>query len=159
MAECKRNFHDELRGKKVATGMGTYHLNSDASGIDLENASILELQAAMNQSQITAREIVLWHLARIAKIDQGDAGLNAVLEINPDALFIAGMLDAERRRGHVRSRLHGIPVMLKDTINTADKMHTSAGSLALAGNLAPYEAHVVTRLVAAGAIVLGKTNI
>ena len=126
--------------------------------IDLENITIQELQKAMSHNQISARETVLWYLRRIAKIDQGKAGLNAVLELNPDALFIADMLDEERKRGQVRSVLHGILVMLKDTINTADKMHTSAGSLALAGNLAPYDAQVVTRLRAAGAIVLGKTN-
>ena len=126
--------------------------------IDLANIHILELQEAMNQQQISAREVALWCLSRIAKIDQCDGGLNAVLEINPDALFIADMLDAERQRGQVHSPLHGIPVMLKDTINTADRMHTSAGSLALAENLAPYDAHVVTRLRQAGAVILGKTN-
>jgi amidase len=112
----------------------------------------------MSQGQITARELVFLYLARIGQIDQCEGGLNAVLEVNPDALYIADMLDAERKRGVVRGPLHGIPIMLKDTINTADKMHTSAGSLALADNLAPYDAHVVTRLRQAGAIILGKTN-
>jgi amidase len=112
----------------------------------------------MNRTRITARELVLFYLSRIAQIDQGARGLNAVLEVNPEALFIADMLDKERKRGRVRSLLHGIPIMLKDTINTADKMHTSAGSLALADNLAPYDAHVVTRLRQAGAIILAKTN-
>ena len=94
----------------------------------------------------------------VEQIDQCEGGPNAVLEVNPDALSIAGALDAERVRGHVRGPLHGIPIMLKDTINTADKMHTSAGSLALADNLAPHDAHVVTRLRRAGSIILGKTN-
>jgi amidase len=127
--------------------------------INIQEATITELQEGMNQKQLTARELVLFYLSRIAQIDQCEGGLNAVLEINPDALFIADMLDDERKRGRVRSLLHGIPIMLKDTINTADKMHTSAGSLALADNLAPYDAHVVTRLREAGAILLAKTNI
>ncbi len=126
--------------------------------IGVQEATIPELQEAMDQRQVTARELVLLYLSRVAQIDQCEGGLNAVLEINPDALFIADMLDEERKAGQVRSSLHGIPIMLKDTINTADKMHTSAGSLALADNLAPYDAHVVTRLRRAGAIVLGKTN-
>ena len=124
----------------------------------ITSMNILALQEAMAQKQLTARELVLFYLSRIAEIDQCEGGLNAVLEINPDALFIADMLDEERKKGRVRSLLHGIPIMLKDTINTADNMHTSAGSLALADNLAPYDAHVVTRLRQAGAIILGKTN-
>lgn len=127
--------------------------------MDIQEATITELQEGMNQKQLTARELVLFYLSRIAQIDQCEGGLNAVLEINPDALFIADMLDDERKRGRVRSSLHGIPIMLKDTINTADKMHTSAGSLALADNLAPYDAHVVIRLREAGAIILAKTNV
>jgi len=126
--------------------------------INMRETTIVALQDAMDKKQTTAREIVLFYLSRIAQIDQCEGGLNAVLEINPDALFIADMLDRERENGRVRSLLHGIPIMLKDTINTADKMHTSAGSLALADNLAPYDAHVVTRLRRAGAIILGKTN-
>jgi len=127
-----------------------------AAGI--RDATIVELQEALIAGRLTSRELVLCYLERIATFDRCQDGLNAVLELNPDALFIADALDAERGRGHVRGPLHGIPVMLKDTINTADKMHTSAGSLALADNLAPYDAHVVSRLRAAGAIMLGKTN-
>jgi amidase len=126
--------------------------------IPIQDMTIVALQEAMARGQIGARELVLFYLSRIARIDHGEGGLNAVLEVNPDALFIADMLDGERQKGHVRGPLHGIPIMLKDTINTADKMHTSAGSLALAGNLAPYDAHVVTRLRRAGAILLAKTN-
>ena len=126
--------------------------------LDIPRMTIPALQSAMDQKQITARELTLFYLSRIAKIDRCEGGLNAVLEVNPDALFIADMLDDERQKGRVRGLLHGIPIMLKDTINTADKMHTSAGALALADNLAPYDAHVVTRLRQAGAIILGKTN-
>jgi amidase len=127
--------------------------------LDIPKMTIAALQNAMDQKRITARELALFYLSRIAEIDQCEGGLNAVLEVNPDALFIADMLDDERQRGQVRSALHGIPIMLKDTINTADQMHTSAGALALADNLAPYDAHVVTRLRQAGAIILGKTNL
>jgi len=127
--------------------------------IDIQETIITALQDAMDKKQTTARELVLFYLSRIAQLDQCEGGLNAVLEINPDALFIADVLDKERESGRVRSLLHGIPIMLKDTINTADKMHTSAGSLALADNLAPYDAHVVARLRRAGAIILGKTNL
>lgn len=126
--------------------------------IDIPKMDILSLQEAMDQKQLTARELVLHCLSRIAQIDHCTEGLNSVLEVNPDALFIADMLDAERKKGRVRSLLHGMPIMLKDTFNTADKMHTSAGSLALADNLAPYDAHAVVRLRRAGAILLGKTN-
>jgi len=122
------------------------------------DATIVDLQRAFREGRLTSRELVLCYLARIAAFDQCEGGLNAVLELNPDALFIADMLDGERARGRVRGPLHGIPILLKDTINTADKMHTSAGSLALADNLAPYDAHVVTRLRTAGAIILGKAN-
>jgi len=126
--------------------------------IDIVASDIPALQHAMEHQELTARQLVLHYLSRIAQIDQCEDGLNAVLEVSPDALFIADALDAERTQGHVRSPLHGIPIMLKDTINSADKMHTSAGSLALEDNLAPYDAHVVTRLRRAGAILLGKTN-
>jgi amidase len=126
--------------------------------IDIREATIIDLQEAMNEKRLSARELVLFYLSRIARIDQCAGGLNAVLEVNPEALFVADMLDAERDKGHVRGALHGIPIMLKDTVNTADKMHTSAGSLALADNLAPYDAPVVMRLREAGAIMLAKAN-
>jgi amidase len=123
-----------------------------------QEMTISQLQAAMGQVLLSARELVLYCLERIARLDRGKGGLNSVLEVNPEALFIADGLDAERARGKLRGPLHGIPILLKDTINTADSMHTSAGSLALANNLAPYDAHVAARLRAAGAILLGKAN-
>ncbi len=126
--------------------------------VQIRGASIEQLQQAMDQSEFTARELVLFYLAQIALIDHCTGGLNAVLEVNPEALFIADNLDEERKRGLLRGPLHGIPILLKDTMNTADKMHTSAGSLALADNLAPYDAHVAARLRRSGAILLGKAN-
>src|SRR5262249_21023364 len=99
------------------------------------------------------------YLARIDAIDKRGVGLNAVIELNPDAMAIAESLDAERKAGKVRGPLHGIPILIKDNIDTADRMHTTAGSLALADSIAPRDAGVVARLRAAGAVILGKTNL
>lgn len=98
-------------------------------GFDPVEASFAELQAAMEEGRITARELVLLYLKRIAESDKGGLMLNSVLEINPEVLFIADALDAERAEGATRGPLHGIPLLLKDNIDTGDKMHTSAGSL------------------------------
>jgi len=100
----------------------------------------------------------MYYLDRIAKLDSRPNGLNSVLEVNPDALFIADMLDARRARGEALGALHGIPILLKDNINTCDGMRTSAGSLALAGHYAGRDAFIVSRLRGAGALILGKTN-
>ena len=107
---------------------------------------------------MTAKDVVLAYLSRISKIDKCQGGLNSVLEINPDALFIAGSFDERLRGGDDLTPLFGVPVLLKDNINTQDRLHTSAGSVALAGNYAPYDAHLVKRLRQAGAIILGKAN-
>lgn len=122
-------------------------------------ATIKEMAAALEQGKVTSRELVLFYMKRIAEIDKSGPGLNSVLEINPDALHIAESLDRERQLTGARGLLHGIPVLIKDNINTDDKMHTSAGSLALADNYAPYDAFVVRKLRAAGAVILGKTNL
>ncbi|MBX0329419.1 amidase [Oscillochloris sp. ZM17-4] len=120
--------------------------------------SIADLRAAMGAGRLTSRAIVEAYLARIAQIDQGEGGLRSVLELNPDALAIADALDAERAGGAVRGPLHGIPVLIKDNIDTADAMHTTAGSLALLGSRPAKDAGVARRLRAAGAVILGKTN-
>lgn len=125
---------------------------------DLLEATIQNIQDAYKTGELTALELTMQYLERIAAVDQSGPCLNAVLEINPDALDIAEALDREYARSGPRSPLHGIPVLLKDNINTRDKTHTSAGSLALADNYAPYDAHIVTRLRQAGAIILGKAN-
>ena len=119
--------------------------------------SINELQVAYGEGIISAADVVRFYQARILEIDPQ---LNSVLEVNPDALDIAEALDEERARGNVRSRLHGIPVLLKDNIDTADDMLTAAGSLALVDTPTPTnDAFLVNRLRAAGAIILGKTNL
>jgi amidase len=121
--------------------------------------TIPELQTGMQTGEMTARSITEIYLRRIAAIDQAGPKLNAVVEINPDALDIADSLDAERRARGPRGPLHGIPVLIKDNIDTADRMQTTAGSLALLGSIASQDATVVRRLHAAGAVILGKTNL
>ncbi|SEU02471.1 amidase family protein [Paenibacillus sp. NFR01] len=125
---------------------------------ELIDATIPEIQAALESGELTSRQLVLMYLERIAEHDKSGLTVNSVLEINPDALFIAEALDAERTLQGPRGPLHGIPVLLKDNINTGDKMHTSAGSLALADSYAPEDAYLAARLREAGAILLGKAN-
>jgi amidase len=122
-------------------------------------ATIDELQRRMAAGELTSRALTAAYLERIEAIDRGEPKLNSVIEINPEALAIAEKLDAERRAGRVRGPLHGIPILLKDNIATADHMQTTAGSLALIGHKPPRDAHLVTRLREAGAVVLGKTNL
>ena len=122
-------------------------------------AMIDELQARMAAGTLTSRELTVAYLERIAQIDRAGPRLNSVIELNPDALTIAEKLDAERKAGRVRGPLHGIPILIKDNIATADKMETTAGSLALVGLKPPRDAHLVTRLREAGAVLLGKTNL
>ncbi len=121
-------------------------------------ATIVELQAAMAGGQLTARELVQLYLARIEALDRDGPRLNAVLETNPEALDVAAQRDDERRAGRARGPLHGIPILLKDNIDTADHMMTAAGSLALLGTPAGQDATVAARLREVGAILLGKTN-
>ncbi|MVV50659.1 amidase [Pseudomonas sp. PB120] len=110
-------------------------------------------------NQLSAAAFVQYLLNRIQALDKQGPALNAIIELNPDAMAIAESLDKERRRGHVRGPLHGIPVLLKDNINTYDQMQTSAGSLAMVGQPASKDAFIVQQLRAAGAIILGKTNL
>jgi amidase len=130
-----------------------------ASDFSLAEATIAGLQEEMTSGGATARRIADAYLQRIRSLDRDGPGLHAVLTINPDALTIADSLDAERRSGHVRGALHGIPVLIKDNIDTADRMPTTAGSLALASNHAAADAFLVARLRDAGAVILGKTNL
>jgi amidase len=122
-------------------------------------ATIDDLQARMAAGALTARELTAAYLQRIADVDQAGPKINAIIELNPDALAIATQLDAERKAGRVRGPLHGIPILLKDNIATADRMETTAGSLALVGLRPTRDAHLVARLRDAGAVILGKTNL
>ncbi len=125
----------------------------------MEERTIGELRQAMQERQTTSHALVEWYLERIERLDRHGPTLNSVIEINPDALEIAEALDEEQARGHLRGPLHGIPVLLKDNMDTADRMSTTAGSVALEGSVAPRDAFVVSRLREAGAVVLGKTNL
>src|ERR671932_710245 len=126
---------------------------------ELEEATIADLQAAMEAQHITAQEIVRLYLGRIEAIDRSGPHLRSVIEINPDALEIAAELDRERRERGSRGPLHGIPILLKDNIDTADRMLTTAGSLALLGTRPAEDATGARKLRDAGAVILGKTNL
>jgi amidase len=126
---------------------------------ELEEATIADLQDGMRTGRWTARGITELYLGRIEALDRQGPALRHVLETNPDALAIADGLDAERRAGRVRGLLHGIPILVKDNIDTADRMSTTAGSLALEGSVAQQDSFVAARLREAGAILLGKTNL
>ncbi|MDH4457964.1 MAG: amidase [Nevskia sp.] len=129
----------------------------------LEDASLATLQGWLAEGRISSRDLVAFHLARIAALDRGEHGLHAVIEVNPGAMAIAELRDAERKAGQLRGPLHGIPVLVKDNIATIgtglEAMETTAGSLALVGHRPSADAFVVERLRAAGAIILGKTNL
>jgi amidase len=125
----------------------------------LEGLDAAALQARMAAGRLSAVGLTRACLRRIAAIDRAGPQLRAVIEINPDALAQARRLDAERKAGRLRGPLHGLTVLIKDNIATADRMATTAGSLALAGLHAQRDAHIVTRLRAAGAVILGKTNL
>ena len=125
----------------------------------LEEATIARLQEDMELGKHTARSIAELYLEHIDRIDRNGPSLRSVIELNPDALEIASRLDAERREGRVRGPLHGVPVLIKDNIETGDRMTTTAGSLALNGVVAARDSCVARRLREAGAVILGKTNL
>jgi amidase len=130
-----------------------------AAPFDLEELTIAELQEGMKSGKLTSRAIAERFLGRIAAIDKKGPAVNSVIEVNPDALKIADALDEERKTKGARGPLHGIPVLIKDNIDTADKMATTAGSLALVGAKPPKDAFLVERLRKAGVVLLGKTNL
>ena len=149
----------------VSAGCGT----EDSSGteaappaippFELDEISILELQRRMESGQETARSIAEKYLRRIDEIDRQGPALRAILEVNPEALSSADSLDRERRESGARRPLHGIPILLKDNIDTADRMTTTAGSLALEGSIPERDSFVARKLREAGAVLLGKTNL
>lgn len=130
-----------------------------AKSLEVAEASIADLQAAMSRGTLTSLQLVNAYLARIKSIDKSGPKINSIIELNPDAKAIAADLDRERKAQGPRGPLHGIPVLLKDNIATADRMQTTAGSLALLGAPAVQDAFIVQKLRAAGAIILGKTNL
>jgi amidase len=130
-----------------------------AQPFELEETTIAELQEAMASGRRTSRDLVDLYLRRIEEIDRSGPALRSVIELNPDALAIATELDRERKQKGPRGPLHGVPVLIKDNIATADRMETTAGSLALVGARPAADAFLVSRLRAAGAVILGKTNL
>lgn len=125
----------------------------------LEEVAIAELQAMMDAKQLTSSQLVNMYLARIDAIDQRGPAVNAIIELNPDAPAIAEALDRERQTAGPRGPLHGIPILLKDNVATADQMQTTAGSLALVGSRPRQDATIAQRLRDAGAVILGKTTL
>jgi amidase len=123
--------------------------------------TIAELQARMAAGTLTSVELTNFYLARIAALDQNgtDGGVNSVIELNPDALNMAALADRLRAQGKVHGPLHGIPVLIKDNIDTGDNMQTTAGSFALFGQPAPRDSTIAAKLRSGGAVILGKTNL
>ena len=134
-------------------------VSSTPSDFELNEVSLSDLAAGLQQRKWTSERLVRLYLARIDSIDQNGPKLGAVLALNPDAGAIAAQLDRERKDNHLRGPLHGIPILVKDNIETRDAISTTGGSLALADWHAPQDAVVAARLRAAGAIILGKTNL
>src|SRR5258706_3582714 len=153
----RREFLQKSALAGTALFIGSRNAFAASGDVNLEEATVAGLQAAMASGQTTARKITEGYLARIAEIDKK---LNSIIELNPDALAIADRCDAERKAGKARGPLHGIPVLIKDNIATADRMKTTAGSLALADAPTPrQDAFVVKQLREGGAVILGKTNL
>jgi amidase len=136
---------------RAANGLG--------GSFELDELTVTELQEGMASGRFTAHSITDKYLARIEAIDKHGPAINSVIEVNPDAVSIAKALDKERKQKHVRGPLHGIPVLIKDNVDTADRMMTTAGSLALVGSKPPKDSMVAQKLREAGAVILGKTNL
>ena len=126
---------------------------------DLEETSIAELQQGMSSGKLTSRAVTEKYLARIEALDRRGPAVNSVIEVNPDALALAEASDKERKAKGARGPLHGIPILIKDNIDTADKMQTTAGSLALVGSKVPKDSFVAQKLRETGVIIIGKTNL
>lgn len=165
----RRNFlrNSSLAGLVLSVSANTsFKINNgnnvndnDKDDFDLNEITIDALQQKMQRGELSAVDITNKYLNRIHAIDKNNQQLNAIIELNPDAISIAKKMDEERKQGKIRSQLHGIPVLIKDNINTSDKMMTTAGALALSGNIAAEDAFIIKKLRDAGAVLLGKTNL
>jgi amidase len=154
----RRNFLRNSAGAGI-TALASSLISAIPNEVDafaLNEVTIDALQEKMRAGQLTSQKLTKMYLDRIATVDKK---INAVIELNPDALSIAAQLDSERKAGRVRGPLHGIPVLIKDNIDTGDKMMTTAGASALIGNKASKDAYIVSKLREAGAVLLGKTNL
>ncbi|TMG37335.1 MAG: amidase, partial [Chloroflexi bacterium] len=132
---------------------------ANAAPTQFNEKTVAELQAMMAAGTLTSVDLTTFYVNRILALDQGGPGVNSVIELNPDALSMAQSADDLRAKGHVLGPLHGIPVLLKDNVDTGDKMQTTAGSFALAGKPALHDSTVAANLRAGGAVILGKTNL
>ena len=144
-------------GRVIASPLSA--IAPEVKAFELDEITIADLQDGMKSGRFTARALAEKYLGRINEVDQSGPSVNSVIEVNPDALSIADELDQERKAKGPRGPMHGIPVLIKDNIATADKMQTTAGSLALVGSKPPKDSFVAARLRAAGAVILGKTNL
>jgi amidase len=144
---------------KISTKHGDDTTGGEPDDFILNEVTLTVLQQKMKSKEYTSRSITEMYLKRIEDIDKNGPKLNSVIELNKDALTIADAMDKERANGKIRGPLHGIPVLIKDNINTGDTMHTTAGALAIADNIAKEDAFIVKKLRAAGAVILGKTNL
>lgn len=126
---------------------------------ELDEITVNALQKAMDSGRYTSEKITQMYIDRIHEIDRNGPVLNTVIQMNPEAIKIARQMDKERKNGKIRGPLHGIPIMIKDNIDTADKMMTTAGALALIGNYAPKDSFIAKKLREAGAVILAKTNL
>jgi amidase len=154
----RRNF---LRNTSAAAASALISADAfaEAKDFELNEVTVDALQEQMRTGKMTSKQLTQKYLDRIKAVDKSGPMLNAVIEVNPDALVIAAQMDAERKAGKLRGPLHGIPVLIKDNINTGDKMMTTAGAMALEGNRADKDAFIIARLREAGAVLLGKTNL
>lgn len=153
LASCQQT------GKKKSNTEESIPTGRFTDEFELNEITIDELQQKMKSGAYTSRSVTELYLKRIENIDKKNQRLNAVIEINPDALAIADAMDKERKAGKIRGPLHGIPVLIKDNIDTGDKMMTTAGSLALDGHKAAKDAFIIQQLRNSGAVLLGKTNL
>ncbi|QKG51286.1 amidase [Hymenobacter sp. BRD67] len=156
LAQCTSNSAPTGQPTTDATAAGPA---AAPDAFPLLEATVADLQQHMQAGRHTSRALCELYLQRVEAVNAKGPTLRAVIETNPDALKLADALDAERKAGKVRGPLHGIPVLIKDNIDTGDQMQTTAGSLALAGHRAKQDAFIVKQLRAAGAVVLGKTNL
>ena len=138
---------------------GQTSAGGSVSSFEFNEITVSDVRQGLQSGRFSSRRLVEQYLARVQSVDKAGPRVNSVIEINPDALAIADELHRERRAKGPRGPLHGIPVLIKDNIATADRMQTTAGSLALVGSHSPKDSFVAARLRAAGAVILGKTNL
>src|SRR5437764_6487939 len=155
----RRSFLSAAISGGLAVFVGLLPARADSVPSAHNEATVAQLQADMASGKLTSEQLTREYLARIAALDQSGPGVNAIIELNPDALDMADRADKLRRQGTVLGPLHGIPILLKDNIDTGDKMQTSAGSFALVGTPAKQDSTVAANLRAGGAVILGKTNL